>query len=122
MLVVEDTPNTACASGDFIGGGSDEDCKSVTVEVNPPPPGTPAINIDKSHDAVGTVEPGTEVTTPTWWRTPATAVEQMSCHRPHRDSDDVACADMSDPSGDSGDDGILDPGEIGPTPARPRSR
>ncbi len=36
MTLTGTTTNEACANGDFIGGGHDEDCKQVTVEVNPP--------------------------------------------------------------------------------------
>jgi len=36
MPLAETTENTACAAGDFIGGGSDSDCAVVTVEVETP--------------------------------------------------------------------------------------
>lgn len=112
MSLQETTTNEACADGDFIGGGHDSACAEVTVEVNPQAPNVPAIDIRKSSDATGTVEPGTLVTytyaVENIGETPLANVEVTDLIS---GSDEVACeVDSSSYTGDDGN-AILDVGE-----------
>lgn len=111
MELDETTTNTACADGDFIGGGHDSACAEVTVEVNPPK--QPAIKIEKSADANGTVLPGTLVTyTYAVTNTGDTALSNVEVTDLVSGKVDVACAvDSSDYSGDDNHNAILDVGE-----------
>lgn len=112
MALQETTTNEACADGDFLGGGHDSACADVTVEVNPPAPSVPSIEIRKSSDADGTVEPGTLVTyTYEVENTGETALANVDVTDLISDSDTVACeVDSADYAGDGGN-GILDIGE-----------
>jgi hypothetical protein len=113
MELEETTTNTACAAGDFIGGGSDSACAEVTVEVNPPPPDVPSIEIRKDANPDGPVAPGTEVTyTYEVENTGETPLDNVDVTDLIFDSDEVACeVDDSDYTGDENDNGILDVGE-----------
>ena len=112
MPLQQTTTNVACAQGDFIGGGSDSACADVTVEVNPPPPPVPNIEIRKSSDATGTVEPGTLVTyTYQVENTGATPLGNVQVTDLISGSAEVACeVDSSSYTGDNGN-GTLDVGE-----------
>lgn len=112
MPLQKTTTNEACADGDFIGGGRDSACVDVTVEVNPPAPDVPSIDIRKSSDAKGTVEPGTLVTyTYAVENTGETPLANVEVTDLISDSDKVACeVDSSSYTGDGGN-GILDVGE-----------
>ncbi len=112
MPLQQTTKNEACADGDFIGGGHDSACADVTVEVNPPAPKTPKIDISKSSDANGTVEPGTLVTyTYAVKNTGETPLANVKVTDLISGSASVACAvDSSSYTGDDGN-GILDIGE-----------
>jgi uncharacterized repeat protein (TIGR01451 family) len=112
MPLQQTTKNEACADGDFIGGGHDSACADVTVEVNPPAPDVPSIDIRKSSDAKGTVEPGTLVTyTYEVQNTGETPLANVKVTDLISDSDAVACeVDSSSYTGDDGN-GILDIGE-----------
>ena len=111
MDLAETTTNTACADGDFIGGGHDSACAEVTVEVNPPK--QPAIKIAKSSDADGTVLPGTLVTyTYEVTNTGDTDLSNVEVTDLISGSAVVACdVDSSDYSGDGNHNAILDVGE-----------
>jgi hypothetical protein len=113
MELEETTTNTACAAGDFIGGGSDSACAEVTVEVNPPPPDVPSIEIRKDANPDGPVAPGTEVTyTYEVENTGETPLDNVDVTDLIFASDVVACeVDDSDYTGDENDNGILDVGE-----------
>ena len=112
MPLQQTTTNEACADGDFIGGGHDSACADVTVEVNPPAPEVPSIDISKSSDATGTVEPGTLVTyTYAVENTGETPLANVQVTDLISGSDAVACeVDSSSYTGDGGN-GILDIGE-----------
>lgn len=112
MPLQQTTKNEACADGDFIGGGHDSACADVTVEVNPPAPKVPKVDISKSSDASGTVEPGTLVTyTYAVQNTGETPLSNVKVTDLISGSDSVACeVDSSSYTGDDGN-GILDIGE-----------
>ena len=111
MDLDQTTTNTACAAGDFIGGGHDSACAEVTVEVNPPK--QPAIKIEKSADATGTVLPGALVTyTYEVTNTGDTGLSNLEVTDLISGTNDVACAvDSSAYSGDDNHNAILDIGE-----------
>jgi uncharacterized repeat protein (TIGR01451 family) len=109
MKLEQTTKNTACADGNFIGGGKDEDCANVTVNVIPNAPG---IKITKSNDSDGPVEPGTKVTyTYKVENTGNTGLSDVVVTDLVSGTTDVAC--KVDSSVYTGDDGnkILDVGE-----------
>ncbi len=114
MALENTTTNQACANGDFIGGGSDSACAEVTVEVNPPAPDEPDIKIRKSHDATGTVEPGTEVTyTYEVENTGDTPLSNVDVSDLIAGSDNVACEPVARGADISGNnDAVLDVDEI----------
>ncbi|MDP9468598.1 MAG: VWA domain-containing protein [Chloroflexota bacterium] len=62
--ITENTQNWGCVDAEYVGssGARAEDCDDAIVVVDEAPPEVPDIKIRKSHDATGTVEPGTEVT------------------------------------------------------------
>lgn len=111
MDLDQTTTNTACAAGDFIGGGHDSACADVTVEVNPPK--QPAIKIEKSADATGTVLPGALVTyTYKVTNTGDTGLSNLEVTDLISGTSNVACdVDSSDYSGDDNHNAILDVGE-----------
>jgi hypothetical protein len=108
----ETTQNQFCASASFIGGGADSACADAVVVVRVPD--APGISIDKHHNVVGAIPPGTEVTylfdVENNGNVPLSNVEVTDYLF---DSDELACEPVvrhDDISGN--DDDVLDVGEI----------